>query len=115
MLKLLTIVALGIASPVAAAPTYLVCTFPKGPVALDVTADEANGQVTTLVESTGYMEKRTAIFSPSSVKWSSAGSLELAYSLSRIDLSLQRVMTIGDKTFPDTATCKIQEAPKRAF
>jgi hypothetical protein len=55
MLKLLAIVAASFASPVAAAPTYLVCTFAKGPVALDVTADEANGEVTTLVESTGHM------------------------------------------------------------
>lgn len=115
MRKLLAILALGTASPVAAAPTYLVCTFAKGPVALDVTADEANGEVTTLVESTGHMEKRTAIFSPTAVKWSGSGSLGISYSLSRVDLSLQRVLAIGDKSFPDTATCKLQEAPKRAF
>jgi hypothetical protein len=102
-------------SPCAAAPTYLLCSFAKGPAALDVIADEANSQVTTLVQSTGHMERRPAIFSPSAVKWSSPGSLGLSYSLSRVDLSLRRVMLIGDKEFPDAATCTMQEAPKRAF
>lgn len=115
VLILLAIASLGAASPAAGAPTYLVCTFEKGPTALYVTADEPNGVVTTLVESTGHMEKRPAVFSPSAVKWSSPGSLGISYRLSRVDLSLERVLVIGDKSFPDTATCKIQETPKRAF
>lgn len=102
-----------VASP--SPPIYLLCTFAKGPVALDVIADEGNGQITTLVQSTGHMERRPAIFSPTVVKWSSPGSLGLAYRLSRVDLSLIRVMRIGGKEFSDTATCIIQEAPKRVF
>lgn len=93
------------------APTYLQCSFAKGPAALDVTADEANGQVTTLVQATGHMERRSAIFSPTAVKWSVPGSLDLSYNLSRVDLSLQRHMSIGD----DTGSCRIQDTPKRAF
>lgn len=99
----------------AQAPAYLLCSFEKGPAALDVTADEANGQVTTLVQSTGHMERRAAIFSPTEVKWSSAGSLGLSYSLSRVDLSLRRVYLIGAKEYADLGACKIQEVPKRAF
>ncbi|WP_141134026.1 hypothetical protein [Sphingopyxis indica] len=97
------------------APTYLLCGFPNGPAALDVTADEANGQVTTLVQSTGFMERRPAIFSPTEVKWSSPGALNLSYTLSRVDLSLRRVKHIGDREFPDVGKCKMQDAPKRAF
>lgn len=55
MRKLLILSAAIIATPAAAAPTYLVCSFEK--VNSDVTADEANGEVTTLVSTSGHLEK----------------------------------------------------------
>ena len=119
MRELIFVAAVAFATPAAAAPTYLVCTFEskegKPPVLLDVTADEANGQVTTLVQSTGHMEKRPAIFSPTAVKWSGSGSFGLSYNLSRTDLTLERVLSINGSSFPNTAKCEIQETPKRAF
>lgn len=96
-------------------PTYLLCSFAMGPAALDVIADEPNSQVTTLVQSTGHMERRPAIFSSTEVKWTSPGGLGRSYSLSRVDLSLRRVMRIGGKEYVDVGACKMQEAPKRAF
>lgn len=113
MRKLMILAAVTFATPVEAAPTYLVCSFQN--VNLDVTADEANGEVTTLVSTSGHLEKRPAIFSATAVKWTGAGNMGISYVLSRTDLSLQRTLVIGDKSFPDTATCKIQQTPKRAF
>jgi hypothetical protein len=115
MIRYLALLATAAASPAAAAPTYLVCNFAQQSGPLDVTADEANGEVTTLVESNGHMEKRPAIFSPATVKWSGSGTLGISYTLSRTDLSLQRVIAIGEKSFADDATCTIQATPKRAF
>lgn len=108
------LVAISLAAAVQA-PTYLLCSFAMGPAALDVTADEANSQVTTLVQSTGHMEQRPAIFSAIEVKWASPGGLGTSYSLSRVDLSLRRTMRIGAREMIDVGTCKLQDAPKRAF
>lgn len=112
------LIAMTFASPAIAQsskPTYLLCSFAKGPAALDVIADEANGSVTTLVQQTGHTERRVAIFTPNAVKWSSPGAFKTSYVLSRIDLSLHRVLLIGASESPDTGKCKLQTAPKRAF
>lgn len=117
-MRWIAIVAAFLPSAAAAAPTYLQCTFMKESrtTVLEVTADEASGTVTTLVQSSGFSERRTAVFSPTSVKWSSPMSFGgLRYDLSRTDLSIKRDLVIGDKTFPEQGICRIQTAPKRAF
>ena len=102
--------------PTSSAPVFLLCSFAKGPAALSVTADEANGLVTTFVQSTGYMQKRAAAFSPSAVEWSSGGALNTSYRLSRVDLSIHRTLDLGMGTASaDDGSCKLQEVPKRAF
>ena len=107
------------ATPAVAAPAYLTCGFVSKEgkaTTLGVTADEANGTVTTLLEQTGYSEKRAAVFSATTVKWSSPMQYGgIAYVLSRTDLSIVRTLTIGDKGWPETGTCKVQVTPKRAF
>lgn len=115
MILLALLLAAVSSAPAGTAPTYLLCSFPNGPAAWEVTADEANGQVTTLVQATGHMERRPAIFSPTEVKWASPGGLSFSYILSRVDLSLRRTMVIGDKEFVHPGTCKLQEPPKREF
>jgi hypothetical protein len=101
-----------------AAPTYLQCSFIKDgkTVILSVTPDEDSGSVTTLVENTGHSERQTAVFSPTSVRWNSPMSFGgLRYALSRTDLTIVRDLVIGDKTFTDNGTCKLQKAPERKF
>jgi len=101
-----------------ASPAYLQCSFTKDgkTVILSITADEESGSVTTLMESTGYSERRTAVFSPTSVRWSSPSDFGgLRYDLSRTSLTIVRDLIIGDKTFTDRGTCAVQKAPKRAF
>jgi hypothetical protein len=106
-------------TPALAAPTYLQCPFVGNGGAsavLAVTADEANGAVTTLMTSTGYTERRVAVFSPISGKWNSPSRYTtLRYELSRTDLTLVRELVIGDHVTKEIASCKIQETPKRAF
>ena len=102
----------------AASPTYLKCSFTEEgkTVAMLVAADEADGSVTTHSGPTGYSERRSAVFSPTSVRWASPSpSGGLRYALSRTNLSITRDLVIGDKTVTDHGTCKLQAPPRRAF
>lgn len=102
----------------AASPTYLECAFKEGrkTAVLTVAADEASGSVTTLSEASGYSERRSAVFTPTSVRWASpspAGGLR--YDISRTKLTIVRDLVVGSKTISDRGICKLQTAPKRAF
>jgi hypothetical protein len=99
-----------LASPATVAPTYLECTFPKNGAILNVTADEANSAVTTVLRSSGYTEKLPAAFTASEVRFE--GDM-IAYVVSRTDLSIRR--TIKMLGSADQGTCLVQVPPKRAF
>ena len=118
-MRLLLVLIAFVAAPAFAAPIYLQCSFAKAegpPFVLAVTADEANGSVTTLATHSGFSERLTAVFSPTSVKWSTFKSYGgLRYELSRTDLTLVRELVVGENVTRDAGTCKIQEVPKRAF
>lgn len=116
----LTLLALALmAAPVSAAPTYLNCRVvsDEGNVTeINIAADEQNQNVTTEIVKTGFSERRPAVFSPVAVSFSSPMSFGgLDYKISRTDLTITRTLTAGDKAFVEHGTCKVQEAPKRAF
>jgi hypothetical protein len=95
-----------IAAP--AAPTYLEC---KGDYpAFQLTMDEANGTVTYYMPATGHTEKLQAAFGPTEV---SARSRSMAITVNRVDLSVSRIFAVLPK--PDHGTCRVMQAPKRAF
>ena len=101
-----------------ASPTYLRCTFTQDgeTIAMLVIADESAGSVTTHSGPTGYSERRSAVFSPTSVRWASPSpSGGLRYDLSRTNLNIVRNLVIGEKTFTDRGRCKLQPPPPRAF
>lgn len=94
----------------AAQPIYLQCNFPKNGAVLDVSADEPNAAVTTVLRSSGYTEKYPAAFTATEVRFQNN---MLAYVLSRTDLTIQRTIKLLGDT--DLGSCAIQTAPKRAF
>lgn len=77
---------------------------------IDVTADEANGTVTTLVRSTGYTERLKAVFRPGDVMFTS-GMFD--YRIDRVDLSF--VMTFRNIKSERRGKCEVGAVPKRAF
>ena len=91
-------------------PIYLKCVFPGNGAVLDVTADEANSSILTILESSGHVEKYNAAFTPSEVRFSSR---DLSYVLSRTDLGISREIRMISSV--DRGTCSLQQAPKRAF
>lgn len=99
-----------VASPAAAAPTYLQCNFPGNSAILMVTADEANSAVTVSLPSTGHTEKMPAAFTASELRFQNN---MLSYVISRTDLAINRTIKMIKST--DTGQCKVETAPKRAF
>lgn len=114
MKHLLAIPALFLAVPSSAAgPTYLSCVFSDGagqPWPLQVSADEGQGTVTVLFERNGKSRRYRATFGPDTVSF---GDQAITYRLSRVSLLLERYTGLLDQT--DRTTCKIVEAPVRAF
>ncbi len=80
--------------------------LPGNDAVLDVTADEANGSVTTALRSTGYSESYPAAFTPTEVRFQNR---LLSYVVSRTDLSIQR--TIKMISSMDTGSCRLGAAP----
>lgn len=103
-----------IAAPATAAPTYLSCTIlaEKGPFPISLTVDEDAQSVTTAMPTTGHSQRLPAVFSPTSVSFRNS---MLRYEVSRTDLTIKRVLTIGAKDWTDTGTCKVETPPARAF
>jgi len=99
-----------LAATPAAQPIYLQCNFPKTAAVLDVSADEPNAAVTTVLRSSGYTEKYPAAFTATEVRFQNN---MLAYVLSRTDLTIQRTIKLLGSS--DLGSCAIQTPPKRAF
>jgi hypothetical protein len=107
---MLPFVSLLLAAAPAVQPIYLQCNFPKNGAVLDVSVDESNAAVTTVLRSSGYTEKYPAAFTATEVRFQND---MLAYVLSRTDLSIQRTIKLLSSS--DSGTCTIQVPPKRAF
>ena len=101
-----------LATPAAAAPTYLTCTFPSrdGSFEVQVTADEANSRVTLFMPRTGHRETLDAVFTPTQVLFQNR---MMSYVLSRTDLSIRRTVPLIRSV--DEGRCDLVEAPRRAF
>jgi hypothetical protein len=116
-MRYLLIAGLFISTPAFAAPTYLECSIDGGegkpPVAINLVADEANGMITQHVVSMGSSKRVPAVFSQTAVQWVPTSGL--SYSLSRTDLSIVRVLTIGAKSWTDRGSCQVQKPVNRAF
>lgn len=93
-----------------ATPIYLKCTFAGNGAVLNVTADEPNSSVTSVLESSGYTEKYPAAFTADQVRFESR---LLAYVINRVDLKIQRTIKSIDST--DAGSCALVTTPKRAF
>jgi hypothetical protein len=104
------IIAAIVAATSANVPIYLKCTFPGNGAVLDLTADEPNLAVTTVLASTGYTEKYPAAFTPTELRFEGR---QLGYVVNRVDLSIRRTIKLIDST--DAGKCALVTAPKRAF
>ena len=96
-------------------PTYLTCVANQegGPIAVEITANEAEQQAIVALPETGRVVTRRAMFSPSEVKIFDQESL---WVINRVDLSFKRIFTIGDHSSTSPGACKIAPEPaKRAF
>jgi hypothetical protein len=90
-------------------PVYLKCDF--GSQALvNLSADEGASSVSISVPSTGYTARFRAIFSATEVAFEDS---QLAYRLSRTDLSITREIKLINDV--ETGKCAIEAPPKRAF
>ena len=107
-------VLLALSAPASTAPTYLACMIQAqtGPFEVDLTIDEPSQSVTTAMPSTGHAERLAAVFAPATVSFRTA---MLSYVVSRTDLSIERMLTIGGKAWVDRGTCHLQKVPKRKF
>ena len=96
-----------------AAPVHLTCYLeqPGGTrTMMDITADEASGTVTTFVRSTGYRQRRPAVFRPGDVLFASpVGS----YRIDRVDLTF--VLTLEITGTERSGKCEVAKVPERAF
>lgn len=101
-----------LATPAAAAPTYLRCSFPSRDASFEVqiTADEANSTVTVFMPRTGHTERMNAVFTPTQVLFQNR---MMSYALSRTDLSIRR--TVPAIRAVDEGRCDLVTAPRRAF
>jgi hypothetical protein len=106
--KTMLIISLLAAAAAATSPTYLRCTF-TGDAEVMFTADEAHSAVTVSIPSTGYVETLPAAFSPDAVRFRNR---VIAYEISRTALTAHRTF---DGAAADPGTCKVEDAPKRAF
>ena len=109
-----------IASPAVAAPTYLSCTVPTASgeaIYIDVAADADAREVVATFPKSGDSERYPAAFSATSVGFSDTGSVNFAidYKISRVDLTIERTITMSGKRETSQGTCKVQKAPARAF
>jgi hypothetical protein len=92
------------------APVYLRCSFPTAPVEVLVAADEANRSVTMTLPGTGWEGTVPAAFSANDLAFDNR---VLAVRINRTNLTATR-RARGDRQ-STTGTCKIEDAPKRAF
>lgn len=93
-------------------PTYLTCAFvTEGRrTEIQVTADEAAGTVSVFVPVTGNTQRMQGTFTPDRVLFQNN---QLSYSLSRVDLRLERTIRMISST--DVGQCTITQPPRRQF
>lgn len=101
-----------LATPAAAAPTYLTCSFPSRDASFEVqiTADQANSTVTVFMPRTGHTERMNAVFTPTQVHFQNR---MMSYVLSRTDLSIRR--TVPAIRAVDDGRCGLVITPRRVF
>lgn len=106
-------IAVSLAVPAAAAPTYMTCIFTnsEGTTSeVKITADEGAGTVSVLVPKTGYTGRMAGTFTPDRVVFKDD---MLDYGISRVDLTATRTIRMINST--DKGKCSVDPAPKRAF
>lgn len=110
---------LAISQPAFANTTYLNCSSTNSEATsnYDVTLDEDAGTVVYTNTETGRTNKMEAVFTADKVMWGSEGNtFATKFVISRVDLSFSLEVLIGGQSVdPGTGTCKIAQAPKRAF
>lgn len=112
---LLAISATTLATPAAAAPVYLICSFTEDAAGdLQVTVDEVNASASVYLASNGYSQQFKAAFGPDTVAFESS---QHEYALSRTGLTLRRTIKMlrGYPSAVDIGQCRLQAVPKRAF
>lgn len=95
-----------------AAPTYLKCVIAAdtSAVQVEITLDEAAGQATVYLPSTGRASKSSAVFRPGEVLFNDG---DVSYSVSRTDFTIVR--TVRAYKWVDNGQCELQTNQKRAF
>ena len=107
-----------ISQPAFAKTTYLNCSSTNSEATsnYDVTLDEDAGTVVYTNTQTSRTNKMEAVFTADKVMWGSEGNIGTRFIISRVDLSFSLEVLIGGQSIdPGTGTCKIAQAPKRAF
>lgn len=102
-------------APALAAPVYLACTVQQGsgPIAVEITADEADQRAIVLLPGTGRVVTRKALFSPTEVNILDD---ETTWVVDRVSLNITRRFDLGDHHSAYPGKCAIKPAPpKRAF
>lgn len=110
---------LAISQPALAKTTYLNCSSTNSEATsnYDVTLDEDAGSVVYTNTETGQTNKMEGIFTANKVMWGSESKhFATKFIISRVDLSFSLEVLIGGQSVDrGKGTCKIAEAPKRAF
>jgi len=115
---ILLLSSLAVSQPALAKTTYLNCSSTNSEATsnYDVTLDEDAGSVVYTNTETGRTNKMEAVFTADKVMWGSEGNIGTRFIISRVDLSFSLEVLIGGQSIdPGKGTCKIAEAPKRAF
>jgi hypothetical protein len=119
MKMIVTLAALLISSPAAAAPVYLTCPIVEkdGTRTVDITLNEEQGTATVLMREAGWGGSMSADFSPSIVKFTHRilRNVFYVYAIDRVDLHIVRALGGGGATTFGQGVCTIAETPKRAF
>ena len=96
-----------------AEPVYLNCQVidtAGGKTSIDITLDEANQLVSYVIVDTGRTTKTTGVFSADRVFFIGTGSIELQYTINRVDLSFQRTIPLLNTV--DKGKCSIVQVPR---
>lgn len=95
----------------AIAATSLTCSIDAatGPFAVEVTLDEPGATATVFLPHSGLIERRPAIFSADSVRFSTR---YVEYTISRVDLTIRRRLAIGGS---DSGKCVVEKVIPRKF
>lgn len=110
----LIVAACSISAVAHATPAYVECPFRDGngqPFPINITFDEAAGNVTINTPATGFVKRYNGVFRPTEVLF---GDGTAQYRMDRINLVLTREIVMLHAT--EEAHCKLQKPPTtRAF